>query len=402
MSTISSPLRRRLLTLAAGLGLALLGGIAGGVTARTVSVHVPPHIGGKAFELGLLIGVLPVAFFIGVALHEGGHLLAAKLLGGRFALVIVGPLRLMRTPTGLRLGRNRRFSLLGGLALSTPSSTHHLRRYLIGLLAGGPLASLLCGFILVGTAYVWAQGLATGEVMGTAAFSVWALLGMTGLVSLVFFLASSLPSRAGGFASDGARLLALARRGAAAEREALVFTLTALSLSGVRARDLPPELVVKAAEPHGDPQVNAAMQLMAYLWALDQGRIDAARTYLYQSIQGIDRVAPFLRDSLYAELAYFKAFHERDAAGARASLDQAGSCELSEETRLRAEAAVLLVEQQPAAAVERANEAIAATARSLLGASARETIEWAEAIRHEALAVQGLPSPPSLPAAGAL
>ncbi|HRE04010.1 MAG TPA: hypothetical protein PKX00_00260 [Opitutaceae bacterium] len=394
---MSSSLRRRLLALAAGLGLALAGGILGGVTARTVSVHVPPHEGGKVFELALLLGALPIAFFVGVALHEGGHLLAAKLLGGRFALVIVGPLRIMRTPAGLKLGRNHRFSLLGGLALATPSSTDNLRRYLIGLLAGGPLASLLCGFILVGTAYLWAKHLPPGEVMRAGAFSVWALLGLTGLFSLAFFLASSLPSRAGGFASDGARLLALARQGPAAEREALVFTLTALSLSGVRARDLPADLVIKAAEPHGDPQVNAAMQLMAYLWALDQGRIDAARTYLYQSIEGIDRVAPFLRDSLYAELAYFKAFHERDAAGARASLNQAGSCELSEETRLRAEAAVLLVEQQPAAAVERANEAIAATARSLLGASARETIEWAEAIRTEASVRRGHPTTPLRP-----
>lgn len=374
----------RLRAIVIGLCLGLLGAVFGAVAARTFSFHVPPHSGGKVLNATLQIIALPLSFFLGVALHEGGHLLAGKLLGGKFALVIIGPLRVMRTPSGLRWGRNRRFPLFGGLALVTPSSVDNLRSYMIGLLAGGPLSSFVSGSILIGTAVLWPRMLPAGATISPVGFFLWTLLGATGLFSLAFFLASSLPSRTGGFASDGARLLALARKGPAGEQEALVFSLTALSLSGVRARDLPASMVTKASTAVGDPQVTAAMQLLAYLWALDQGRVDAARGYLNQAVSEVERVSPLLRDSLFAELAYFKARHDHDATGARICLDKAGRCELSEETRMRAEAAVLLAEHRLDEAISRASDAIAATTRSLLGASSQETIDWAASIRTEA------------------
>ncbi|MBL9205474.1 MAG: hypothetical protein JNN01_10345 [Opitutaceae bacterium] len=365
-------------------GFALLCATCGVLVGKWIAGSFPRPAGVSASNVIAGLATLPLAFFLGIVLHEGGHLLVGKLLGGRFALVIVGPLRLMRTPAGLRLARNRRFALLGGLALVLPASTHHLRRFMVGLIAGGPLASLVFGLLLAGAAVLGWPGSDPDEVVGTFDLVLRMLVGSTGLFSLAFCVASSIPTRAGGFASDGARLLALARRGPAAEREALVFALSALSLSGMRARDLPSDLMLKAAAGEGEPQVAAAMQLLAYLWALDQGRVDAARDYLNQATRNLEALSPLIRDSFLAEMAYFKARYDQDVTGARASLEKAGRCELSEDTLLRAEAAVLLAEHRPAEAILRATEAIEACARSLVGAASQESLEWSAAIRDEA------------------
>jgi len=87
------------------------------------------------------------AVFLGLVLHEGGHVLAGLLLGMQFEHVIVMGWKLTLTDKGLRFS-GRPFSEGGGSAALRPRTTHALRiRRLIVSMAGlvGSFAGLAGG-----------------------------------------------------------------------------------------------------------------------------------------------------------------------------------------------------------------------------------------------------------------
>ncbi len=83
-------------------------------------------------------------------------------------------------------------------------------------------------------------------------------------------------------------------------------------------------------------------------------------------LTGEDRVAPLIRDMVRAEYAWLLASGAGDATAARAWLATVGRLEFDPATKLRAEAAVLLVEGNKPAAAMKAKEGLEAlTKRSL-------------------------------------
>jgi hypothetical protein len=368
------------------LGLLAAGGV--GAACGYFGVHVVREVMPEV-EAGWLPGVLalvslPLAFLLAVAVHECGHLLAGLLRGGRFLLLIVGPLRLASTRDGLRWGRNRSFPLFGGLASVAPRDASRIEADFGWLIAGGPLASLAGGAVLVATGLGFGSVLA--EPVGAWTFGLWFLCLLVGGMSLGLGVLALVPNRTAGFPSDGARLLSLWRGGPKAAREAALFALVAMVTGGVRSRDLPDDLVARATDAGApaDGGTEVAARLIAYSVALDRGDAPRAAEHLRAALPLAGAAPALLQDGLMLEWAYFQARHLGDAAGARQALARAGAYELSPETRLRAEAALALAECRWDDAAGRAEESLAARGRGLSAGASPETEEWSRAMLDDA------------------
>jgi len=335
----------------------------------------------KAQKLGLMALCVPATFF-GILMHELGHVAGGKLAGFRFLLLLVGPLKLQRTPTGLRFGLNRSASLAGGLACLVPEDDRNHTRRMALFIAGGPAASLLLGLAAGVAGWVWYR-----QFTPQAPASYGALLGSLGLVilgaiSMALFLVSALPMSAGGFATDGRRLWMLTRKGPGAERETALVLLLNAAISGVRARDYPAHLVTCVAEHDDSSALGLTGKLMAYYHWLDRNEPARAGALLGAVLAGTSSLPRMTRESVHAEHAYWLAVHGGDAVAARAALALAGRGGIDPSSRLRAEAAVLRAEGDVAAASAKADAALDALRRRGLGlTTSADQIEWIEALR---------------------
>jgi hypothetical protein len=312
-----------------------------------------------------LIAALPLLYLLCIAVHEAGHVAAALLVGFQPLLFIAGPVRVERVAGRFELGINRTLALAGGLAVCTPVGMHDLRRRTLIMAAGGPIASLMFG---VQCLALW---LATSSLTrpgdGIVANLFHVTLAFLGIGSLLIGLLTLLPTRAGGFYSDGARMLRLLRQGEETEREVALITLTGLTLGGTRPREWNTALVRRGAEIRDGGAFEVGGLQFAYAHALDSGDIDSARTHLHAVLRRVRQLPPAGRAAVHLAAATFFALCDDDAAQAREYLALAGrqSTLSAPHQRRLAEAAVLLAEGDRARAVAAAHEARTLSARAV-------------------------------------
>lgn len=352
--------RRRLVSLIIGMGLFALGFFTGSWIAGVTRSDASAPIG-----LPLLIVIAGLSVFGVILAHELGHVLGGRLAGFRFRLLIVGPLKIDRNGARLRIGLNRSLALAGGLAAASPADDRDLRRRMLIYVAGGPATSLL-----LGAGALLVRPLLSGVPALT--------LSLIGFASLMIALVTLIPMRAGGFSSDGARILMLLRGGPEAERWCAVAIL-ANDLFATRPRDLAPALIERSLALADNTPDHLSSVFVAYGWALDRGDIPAAEGYLETMLANLSAFNSALRPSVLIEAAYFTARHHTDAAAARALLDQAHGGLVEPYTRARAEAAVLLAEGRPAEAQTLAAQGLR-QARRVAGAATQVDIDLLEAI----------------------
>jgi hypothetical protein len=284
--------------------------------------------------------LLPLTFFIVVLLHELGHLFGGLVRGMRFLLLIVGPLRLRRTISGLRLDWFLNSGTLGGLAAALPDPRRPIRGQLLSLIVGGPLASLLLTVLAL-----W---------LATALDGRWsAHLLILGALSALIFIVTALPTRAGGFLSDGRQCIELLRGGAAVEQRAMIMAAYAQSLSGIRPRDRDPAPLERALALSGDePLRDIGAALMAYQVALDQRDLVAASEWIDRVAAGHDAYPAGFRQALACETAYFAARYRRDPDTAEVWYTRAKGGVVEPSQRALAEAAIALARGDAAAALQ--------------------------------------------------
>jgi hypothetical protein len=234
--------------------------------------------------------VLPVVILLVLAVHEVGHLLGGFSRGMRFLLLIVGPCMWTRSPDGVRFKWVFNLGTMGGIAAATPDPSAPLTPQLQRLIIGGPLASLVLAVL----------GLAMALGLEGRA-GAWGLI--IGALSLLIFLVTAAPLRAGGFMSDGMQLLELRRGGAAvAERQVLV-RLMGVSYAGVRPRDWDPQLVHDAlAMQCAEPLRRIAGRIYALYHAMDRGAADELREHADWLAQHVDDYPDGFRQSITLEL----------------------------------------------------------------------------------------------------
>ncbi|MDB4908865.1 MAG: putative rane protein [Gemmatimonadetes bacterium] len=151
----------------------------------------------------LLLPVLMIACF---AIHELGHVVAGAFFGRKVVLFIAGPLQLLRVEGRLRMGLNRVAERFGGMALSVPDEWRGSREYVRStrwMLAGGPLASVALGVVMLGFPLASSGWHARALVNSPPLFLLFTL----GAMSVAIGIATAAPgmfTRRG--TSDGARL----------------------------------------------------------------------------------------------------------------------------------------------------------------------------------------------------
>ncbi len=309
--------------------------------------------------------------FLAMALHEVGHVIGGLLAGFRFISLVAGPVRVIATAQGLRIGLNRNLDLAGGMAATLPRDVRNLQLRLMAAVGGGPLSSLLLGLA--------AGGLALRLL--PEAPDLGALAGMAGLAALAIFLATISPHETGGAQSDGAQLLALVRGGPQMELYKLILEIQAASLQGVRPREWPITRLVQAvasSEQRDDDWAQAG--LLAYYHALDSGETATAGRLLGQILDNFEGYSPGIRHDLALEAAYYQARVCQDPVRGQAWLKRGREGLFGPHTRLRAEAAIRMAERQAAPAAQKAREGLKAAAEFYDRGLAEAETEWMQAI----------------------
>jgi hypothetical protein len=321
---------------------AVVGGLIGGSAALAVGLFVQfPRLRLTTGDLALLVPAFVAVLFFIVLVHESGHLIAGVAARLRPCLFIVGPFMLERLETGWRARFNTVFPLTGGMVGCLPRRSESLRQRMFVLVAGGPAASFVLGVGgLVLVRYLYHPGRMAG---GAAIAFTLALTVAVG--SLAVGLIALVPGQGHGFPSDGARLLALLRRGPTADAELALTTVAGASIAGQRPSQwdsvlVQQMLVLPLDSPHG-----VGARLLAYVHELDRGRVDEARRYLDDALAHRDVLPAMSRPTLLLHAASFAARFERDAVKARqllAGTDQGAL--MAPHLRPLVEAAVRLAE----------------------------------------------------------
>jgi hypothetical protein len=377
--------------LGAGFGY-LLGGWIGGDSPDAAPSSWEPGL----VDFAVLVPVLVLAMGLVLLVHELGHLVGGRLAGFRFLLLVIGPARIERRREGVTFFWNRSVALAGGLAASIPppelldEGGAKLRRGLLSMIAGGPVASLLLGLGALVPTLGWEPPPGRVDLWGLSALSALAW------GSLAIFVVTLIPAKTGGFLTDGARLLRLLRGGRVALRDDAVLVLIAASMGGSRPREWPAALVETALdapdESDDSPFPVMAHQLVAAHFA-DRGERSASREHLRLALEGLGRLPPMSRPPLMLAAAWSEAMdrgERSDAVAARRWFDAAGDGPLiPETTRLRTEAAVLFAEGR----LDEASAAVEA-ARSVLGESidrgfARAEEDWLDGLDGRIAAARG-------------
>ena len=340
--------------LAGFAGLALFGAALGYLGARHgVGLMLP--VAHKIHKLGVVLA-LPAIWLLVVGWHEVGHLVGGWMTGGRFLLLVIGPVMVRRTPAGIRVMWNRNVNLSGGMAACLPLEPGRMtpRRAAVMIL-GGPVASMV---LVVGALWLAAAiAAAAGPVPSGLAILQHATVATAGL-SLVIFFVTAFPGTAGGFKTDGKRVFDLLRGDRRSEQEAAVLALTTAGLAGVRPADYDPVLVARAVSLGDGSLFDLYGNLTAYAHAADRGDWPVAQGYLDRVLAGEAQLVPYVRDVVRCEYAWLLATTRAEAAVARAWLDSAGRIDFDPATRLRAEAAVLLAEGRLTEAATKAREGL--------------------------------------------
>jgi len=336
------------------LGLALFGAALGYLGARYGTGLMLP-VAQKSHKLGMVLA-LPFIWLLVVGWHEAGHLVGGWMTGGRFLLLVIGPVMVRRTPAGIRVMWNRNVNLSGGMAACLPLEPGRMtpRRAAVMIL-GGPVASVV--LVIVALWLAAAIAAAAGPVPSGLAIGQHAAVATAGL-SLVIFFVTAFPGTAGGFKTDGKRVVDLLRGDRRSDQEAAVLALTTAGLAGVRPADFDPALVARAVSLGDGSLFDLYGNLTAYAHAADRGDWPAAQGHLDRVLAGETQLVPYVRDVVRCEYAWLLATTRAGATIARAWLDSAGKIDFDPATRLRAEAAVLLAEGKLTEATTRAREGL--------------------------------------------
>lgn len=139
--------------------------------------------------------------FLAIFIHELGHLTAGLAQGFRFQLFVVAFLGIKREDDKVQCYFNKDFQFFGGVAATSPKSiTSELRNQYARIMIAGPLFSLLFGLLFL---YFF---IVTNSIFNSS-------LGITGIISLGLFIATTLPEKSGMFFTDRKRMQRLLNNG---------------------------------------------------------------------------------------------------------------------------------------------------------------------------------------------
>lgn len=263
---------------------------------------------------GLFILLLtPVIWLFTVGWHELGHVVVGKTQEFTFYGFTVGPFAWKPGDNGrVKFQWNKNLNVAGGVAVMLPKGEERMSQRFIWFAAGGPLASL----VLAGLMYAFYLLLPTGNFLRLLSLA-------TGGMSLLIFVATILPFRSGGFASDGLRILTFLRGGATAEADLTGLRAIAHLRAGRPHAELPIEDLRRVSENESVPgQQRLTSDYYQYYYLLAAGKIDEAGLLYASIMERIDLYPAGTQGGFHLEQALFEAVYRRDADAAAKALDK--------------------------------------------------------------------------------
>jgi hypothetical protein len=223
-----------------------------------------------------------------IAFHEAGHAVAGVWMKFNFKMYVVGPFMWVKQNNDWEFKWNTNVNTMGGMVICLPNNTVDLPRRFSFFVAGGPLASLLLVAL--------------------------ALVGYYMIKPAAIFIVTIIPMQAGGFASDGARIMRLLRGGEAARLEVLLLKIVADSTGGVRPRLLNKAELEEALHLAKKRKSTFTVYLHTFLYQLawDIGDIEAAESHLMNYIQEVEAIPEGLQGMVWMEAAFFYALEKKN------------------------------------------------------------------------------------------
>lgn len=254
----------------------------------------------------VMLSVLVPIFIFVIGWHEGGHALAGIKVGFDFKMYVVGPFMWEKENGNWVFKWNKDVNKAGGLVLCLPRDTIDLKKKFSIYAAAGPLSSLFLSILLFG---IYGLGLIPSE-QETMKF----IFMFTAFLSLLIFIVTAIPSKMGGFYSDGARVLRILRGGDTAKFEILMMSIIASTSSGVRPKLLNmsqleemEEIAVRLNEPF-----RVYIHSFFYQVALDNADYVKAERHLSDYINQADEIPEGIRNSVWLDAAFFYAYVKKD------------------------------------------------------------------------------------------
>lgn len=314
------------------------------------------------------------AIYIGIAIHEIGHLLAGKLAGMEPGGINVGGFQLLKS--GARwVFRFDITQSVAGFAKPLPPKGDFRRDHFAWMVAGGPIASAaltaLCTLVFFkfgsGT-WDWISTLFWGSTIG---------------------ISSLIPYSAGGVRSDGALLWQLLTHPERSRRWIALLALQTEEANGVLPRNWDSELMAELVKADSSDAHYSTIQMLAAYRAVDQHDRDSALQNLENALAASLRSgSKKVRHWCFLEAASVSARERKNGAQARAWLERARKLQKPQSTA-GIEAEIAMTEGRFEDAIQRWTAAREFIARrgldSGLARFAKERIAERERACHAAL-----------------
>ena len=262
------------------------------------------------FGLAYLFGFIVVVFLL-IAVHELGHLLAARVSDMNVSGFCVGPLRWIKEKGEWR------FSLfndarVAGFVLALPKSSEFDRKQYMIFISGGPIASLIAALLIL-SAYL--------------SLTTFQLLVLPHLFIATFFALNLVPFRIGGVATDGHWLFSLLFTPKEAEKRLVTQRLFALAQNGVPTKEWPVEVVstLRGIKGKTVEALQARLFEMTYGLAVEDSEMATVAANEAEEVIDahdlVDVTGRFI-PVLLLQIANVRAISEEDPVKARTALDK--------------------------------------------------------------------------------
>lgn len=326
-----------------------------------------------------LIPLLVFTLFLVIGIHELGHVLAGFTQRFEFRFISVGPFMVEK-----ELGRkvfkwNSNFNTFGGLALCLPKDDVNLSKRFAIFSAGGPLASILSGFVAL-LILIFSPV----QVTSFFTFLLDALLVTFTVISFAIGIITSIPMHSGGFVSDGGRIVNLLSKGPKSEIEAVLLSCISKGTAGVRPALYDPEPLLKCIAFEVDSPMKPYLHSLLYNHYHDIKDLEKASFHLEEYLKAAPNLPEGYVAVLYLEKAWFEARFHKNATLAKSFYhkEKIGAI-VPKSLVYRAEAAIAYAEDDKSLAQVKIDEAIAQLPKLIDKGAAIAEKEWLEELREE-------------------
>jgi hypothetical protein len=293
-----------------------------------------------------------VAYEILVILHHLARILVAELVGLKLLAFACGPFAIRRIGNRTRFTWNNRETMIFGTTVFAPKTLDGLRWRCVWLIASGPVAMILIGFIFLCIVRAIDPARASIDTLFLGAI---AFIGIAGGVRLLLPLGLRRSASYGGLLWDALR---------GRPTSEVLFLVTALiheGQQGIRPREWSSKMLDLALRLTAETDLaeRVTVCLLAFYRAADMHEMRAAEGFLDEAVAKAIPKFTALYAWVMLEKAFYEAWFKRDESSAHAAFGRVNDwSKVPHHAWLRVSAAMALVDGRPEECHRQAREAL--------------------------------------------